>query len=38
MFEEVESIGLIDFNRLDKNLADCFGDKVHYIVDHHADH
>jgi inorganic pyrophosphatase/exopolyphosphatase len=36
-FAGVESVGLIDFNKLTKELA-CLEDKVHYIIDHHADH
>lgn len=38
VFAKIESVGLIDLNRLDKKLADCFIKKVEYIVDHHADH
>ena len=37
VFAGVESVGLIDFNKLTKELA-CIQDKVHYIIDHHADH
>jgi inorganic pyrophosphatase/exopolyphosphatase len=37
VFADVESVGLIDFNKLTKELS-CIKDKVHYIVDHHADH
>ena len=38
VFSDIESVGLIDLNRLDKKLADCFIKKVEYIVDHHSDH
>lgn len=37
VFAEVESVGLIDFNKLNKNIS-CLQNKVHFIVDHHADH
>ena len=37
VFANVESVGLIDFNKLTKELI-CVSDKVHYIIDHHADH
>ena len=35
----VESVGLVDFNRINKELEG-FGleDKVHYIIDNHGDH
>jgi len=37
VFAAVESVGMIDFNNLTKELA-CLSDKIHYIIDHHADH
>ena len=37
VFAQVESVGLIDFNKLTKELK-CLEDKVHFIIDHHADH
>jgi inorganic pyrophosphatase/exopolyphosphatase len=37
VFAEIESIGLIDFNKLTKELG-FLSNKVHYIIDHHADH
>ena len=33
----VESVGLVDFNQLNKELESKLESKVHYIVDHHND-
>lgn len=38
VFSQVESVGLIDFNKLTKELSPVLSSKVHYIIDHHADH
>ena len=36
---KVESVGLIDFNKLNKELEQYnFIDKIHYIIDNHYDH
>ena len=34
---EVESVALVDFNQLTKELEPLLNKKVHYIVDHHVD-
>jgi inorganic pyrophosphatase/exopolyphosphatase len=33
----VESVGLVDFNELNKELESKLMSKVHYIIDHHVD-
>jgi inorganic pyrophosphatase/exopolyphosphatase len=37
VFSQVESVGLIDFNKLTRELGS-LSNKVHFIIDHHADH
>ena len=37
VFSQIESVGMIDFNKLTKELS-FLSDKIHYIIDHHADH
>ena len=34
---QVESVGLVDFNELNKELEPKLSSKVHYIIDHHVD-
>lgn len=34
---QVESVGLVDFNELNKELESKLSSKVHYIIDHHID-
>lgn len=36
-FGNVESVGLIDWNKLPKDINPILGQKVHYIIDHHND-
>lgn len=33
----MESVALVDFNELTKEMEQWLGSKVHYIVDHHVD-
>ena len=37
VFSQIESVGMIDFNKLTREL-EFLSDKIHYIIDHHADH
>ena len=35
--DTVESVGLIDFNKINEDLEEKLGEKMHYILDHHVD-
>jgi len=35
--EDVQTVGLVDFNKMEKLYEHKFKDKIHYIVDHHND-
>ena len=35
--DTVESVGLIDFNKINEDLEPKLGSKIHYILDHHVD-
>ena len=35
--DTIESVGLIDFNKINEDLEPKLGPKIHYILDHHVD-
>ena len=37
LMDSVESVGLIDFNKINEDLEQKLGPKMHYILDHHVD-